>query len=164
MVRQLRAQRQDGFSLVEVMVVVMVIAIIGAIALPNFQQAMKDTRRKTAYRAAIQIANAIELHQAYMENPPSYASMNFKTLQPLVDSKSMTAGEVAAAVARFEGEQIDSYFTWSGGGWNFGSEQAYIVYFRPQGEPNASCYIWSKWGRCWYPDTGTMELFTGDWW
>ena len=78
-------RRQGGFSLIELMVVVAVIAIIAAIAVPNFQRAMRDTRRKSAHRAAIKISHAIEMHAATQELPPAPADMNLRTLEPLVD-------------------------------------------------------------------------------
>jgi prepilin-type N-terminal cleavage/methylation domain-containing protein len=156
------SRRERGFSLIELMVVVVIIALISAIALPNFKRAMRDTRRKSAHRAAIQISNAIEYHAAATENPPPYASMNLRTLQPLVDSGAMTEGEVRSALNNFEDDQLMSYYTWNGAGWHMGSEQAFIIYFRPEGEPDAWCYSWNKWGNCWYGD-GTYELFSGDW-
>lgn len=156
-------RRQGGFSLIELMVVVAVIAIIAAIAVPNFQRAMRDTRRKSAHRAAIQISNAIEMHAATQELPPAPGDMNLRTLAPLVESGSMSEGEALSNLARFEGDQLDLYFTFNGGGWNMGSERAFIFYFRPEGEPDAWCYAWSKWGNCWYPD-GSFEQFSGDWW
>jgi prepilin-type N-terminal cleavage/methylation domain-containing protein len=154
---------QRGFSLIELMVVVAVIAIIAAIALPNFQRAMKDTRRKSAHRAAIQLSNAVEMHAAMNELPPDHAGFPLRTLQPLVDSKSLSSGEALSLLQRFEGDQLDAYYTFNGSGWGFVSERAYIAYFRPEGEPDSYCYVWSKWGTCWYGD-GTYELFTGDWW
>lgn len=163
MLNRLHRSRQRGFSLIELMVVVAVIAIISAIAMPNFQRAMRETRRKSAYRAAIQLSNAIELHSAMTENPPTHVSFPLKTLKPLVDSDALGEHEALSLLARFEGNQLDAYATWSGSSWGFVSERAYIAYFRPQGDPDADCYVWSKWGRCWYPD-GTWELFTGDYW
>ena len=157
-----RRPLQGGFSLIELMVVVAVIAIIAAIAMPNFQRAMRDTRRKSAHRAAIMLSHAIDMHASTQDAPPSSADMNLVTLQPLVESGSMTEGEIRSNLARFEGEQLDLYYTFNGSFYNMGSETAFIFYFRPEGEPDAWCYAWSRWGNCWYGD-GTWEQFTGHW-
>lgn len=159
---RLHRRSERGFSLIELMVVVAVIAIISAIAMPNFQRAMRETRRKTAYSAAIKISHAIEMHASSQEAPPPYKRFPLRTMQPLVDSQSLTKGEALSLLARFEGDQLDGYITWPASGWNLGSEGGYIAYFRPQGEPDADCYIWNRWGRCWYPDEG-VEYFTGQW-
>ncbi len=162
MSNRLHRWSQRGFSLIELMVVVAIVAIIAAIAVPNFQRAMRDTRRKSAYRSAIHLSNAIEVHAAMNEEPPDYTTFPLRTLQPLVDSKALGPNEAQSLLGRFEDGQLDSYYTFSGTSWGFGSEQAFIFYFRPHGEPDSYCYAWSKWGTCWYAD-GTYVKFTGDW-
>ena len=49
-----------GFTLIELMIVVVVIAIIAAIALPSYQSQIQKTRRADAQSALLQAAQALE--------------------------------------------------------------------------------------------------------
>lgn len=63
---QTRSKRQIGFTLIELMIVVAVIAILSAIALPAYQQYVKRSQRAEA-RAAILKADGW-LERFYSEN------------------------------------------------------------------------------------------------
>lgn len=54
---------QKGFSLVELMIVVVIIGVISAIAIPSYTQHVKKTRRVEAQAALLELANAIERHR-----------------------------------------------------------------------------------------------------
>ncbi|WP_088958981.1 type IV pilin protein [Variovorax sp. HW608] len=51
---------QRGFTLIEVMIVVMVVAILAAIALPSYQEYMRRGRRAEARAALLQAAQWLE--------------------------------------------------------------------------------------------------------
>ena len=58
-----------GFTLVEIMIVVALIAILASIAYPSYQEVIKRTRRVDAQRRAFELANKQE---EYLLNTRSY--------------------------------------------------------------------------------------------
>ena len=56
------AQAAKGFTLIEVMIVVVIIAILSAIALPSYQQYIQKTRRADAKETLLRMATLQERH------------------------------------------------------------------------------------------------------
>ncbi|WP_160154505.1 type IV pilin protein [Microbulbifer sp. ALW1] len=54
--------KQRGFSLIELMIVVAIIAIIAGIAMPSYQEYVKGSRRADAQGALMGLAQAMEQH------------------------------------------------------------------------------------------------------
>ena len=54
------ANRHQGFSLVELMITVAIVAILAAIAVPSYQDYVERTRRADAQGALMGLANALE--------------------------------------------------------------------------------------------------------
>jgi type IV pilus assembly protein PilA len=71
MQRRLQGQREDGFTLIELMVVVLIIAILIAIAIPTFLGA----RRRAQDRAAqSNLRNALTAEKAYYTDNQAYSA------------------------------------------------------------------------------------------
>lgn len=54
---------QRGFTFVELMIVVVVIGVLAAIAIPNYQSRVADSKRKAAQTALLDLASAMEKHK-----------------------------------------------------------------------------------------------------
>ena len=61
-----KEMKKSGFTLVEIMIVVMIIGLLAAIAIPNFLKARKTTLEKNAINNARQVMSAVD--QYAMEN------------------------------------------------------------------------------------------------
>jgi type IV pilus assembly protein PilE len=57
-----KINRQNGFTLVELMIVIAIIGILTAIAFPSYQNYLKKSRREDAKGALMGLANAMERH------------------------------------------------------------------------------------------------------
>lgn len=75
---QKQKHHMNGFTLIELMIVVAIIGIIASIAVPSYQSHMRETRRSDAHNALLQLAGLQERY--YLQNN-SYAP-DITTLNP----------------------------------------------------------------------------------
>ena len=82
-------RRDEGFTLVELMVVVLIIGILVAIAIPIFNAAKASAEQKTCYANMRTVAGA---YQTYLAAAPA---------TPPTDLATLTAGLVPAYIKSF---------------------------------------------------------------
>ncbi|HPG60108.1 MAG TPA: prepilin-type N-terminal cleavage/methylation domain-containing protein, partial [Candidatus Wallbacteria bacterium] len=66
MMNKLRTKGSAGFTLIELMIVIAIIGILAAIAVPNFNRARAQAKKKSCVANMKTIEGAVELYQ--MEN------------------------------------------------------------------------------------------------
>ncbi len=66
-------KKQKGFTLIEVMIVVVIVAILAAVAIPSYQDSVRKTRRADAKEALTRLA---ALQERYFFTKNNYGSLN----------------------------------------------------------------------------------------
>ena len=71
---QFNSQRQHGFTLVELLIVVIILAILAAIVVPQFSSSTKDAQEAALDTTLAEMRNAIELY--YHQHNSTYPAAN----------------------------------------------------------------------------------------
>ena len=69
------SRRRNGFTLVELVIVVLVLGIIAAAAAPRLFDTANDARDSSTRHSLVVLRNAIELHRADLGNYPTAAAI-----------------------------------------------------------------------------------------
>lgn len=70
--REKKMEKYKGFSLIELMIVVAIVAIIVTVAVPSYQDSLKKSKRSDAKAALLNVQMAQE---KYRSNNPSYSTL-----------------------------------------------------------------------------------------
>lgn len=81
--------RQAGFTLMEVMIAMLLIAILTSIAVPSYQESVRRSKRSEVRTAILGLAQALE---RYYTNNNTYAGASLGGAAPLFPSKVPAAG------------------------------------------------------------------------
>lgn len=140
-----RRRGSRGFTLIELLATVVIIGIVGAIAVPNFLEALTRARQTAAYSSAMQIDAGLNKYMIEYDEPPMW--MVPTTLEPLTTEGSLTEDQAQQILRTFENDQFIWYWGFSGWwGWWWGGYHYWLV-FRPKGEAD-------PWADCWLMPNG----------
>lgn len=106
----LRTRKDSGFTLIELMIVVIVIGILAAIAIPSYTEYTRQARRSDAQSTMLEIQLALEKHRANAASYATYAgTMPTSTYYTFsVTGTSATAYTINAAAKNGTSQQGDT--------------------------------------------------------
>ena len=121
------SHRQSGFTLIELMVVVLIIGLVSSIAIPMFSRALEKAHR-TATGASL-----LEVHDAmarYYADNGAFPTLDTETFEPLVSGGYYDNPD--GLLSKLRGGRIDVYIDLGEFGWWM------VVY--PEGDSKSRLY------------------------
>lgn len=145
--------KQDGFTLIEVMLVVAIIALVASIAVPMYVRSLRKAQRTALMAEAGQVHRALKAF--YLDNNKYPAAfwgpdmLNLSTLAPLTTNGYLSSGVANSLLSKLTGDQVGWYFAF----WTDGEDREIWMFLQPEYDPNEFIYIFDTqmiWGSQWH--------------
>lgn len=107
MFKRIEMQRQIGFTLVEIMIVVAIIGILTAVALPAYAEYVKESRRVDAQQYLLQLSGTLERNYTRLGQYPAEDSITFEASDYYAYSYSRESDTAFILSASPKGPQSD---------------------------------------------------------
>jgi general secretion pathway protein G len=92
-----RKSKSSGFTLVEILIVVIILGILAAIVIPQFTNASNDARNNSVASTLQTLRGQLELYKIqHADTPPAFASMWTNLLNASNTTGTTTAGATTA--------------------------------------------------------------------
>lgn len=105
-------RRQSGFTLIELMVVVLIVGLVSSIAIPVFTRAMQKASRMAAGASLLQVHDAMARY--YTDNG-QFPALNTTTFEPLVSGGYLDDPETL--LNKLQGNKVWLYLNLGNAGW-----------------------------------------------
>jgi len=148
-----RRNKQGGFTLIEVMLVVAILALLSSIAVPMYARALRKAKRTELMVEAGQVQAALKAF--YFDNNKYPAAwwgpdmLNRSTLAPLTTNGYLSPTIANSFLSKLQGDQVAWYFAF----WIDGEDREIWMYLQPRYDPNDWIYIFDTqliWGSQWH--------------
>jgi prepilin-type N-terminal cleavage/methylation domain-containing protein len=102
-------KQQKGFTIIELVVVIVILGILAAVAFPKFQDLSGDAKKAVAQGGAAAISSAAVI--SFAKNQGAKQSLANIIAQTTMDTKITTDGTCGAVVVGYEGTNSATAFS-----------------------------------------------------
>ncbi len=154
-----RRNKQGGYSLIEIMLVVAILALVSSIAIPIYARSLRKAKRTALMAEAGRVHAALKAF--YLDNnkyPASWGPdmLNLSTLAPLTTNGYLSPSTADSLLSKLSGDQVGWYFAF----WIDGEDHEIWMFLQPKYDPDEWIYIFDTqmiWGSLWHDGVYTWE-------